>query len=135
MRILFLFLILSFSIQSCSTLPTSQDAQEHKLTLEENKDGEYDIIVFDSDYNYYLNAIAYPIDYYSESYYKNKNTFLVNEWNYRHSQPMRFNPSIYEVSIDYNPQINYGKTLEYKLFNFFRFMEWKHEIDLDRIRN
>lgn len=131
MRILFLCLFVMGFFGTCATQKTSSvDKQE--LSFEENEEGEYDIIVFDNQYEYYLNAIAKPINYYSESYLKAKNIIYVNEWNSRHSQPMRYDPNLYEVNIDYRQQIEYGHEFEYKLFNFFKFIEWKYKVKLDR---
>lgn len=130
MRVLFLFLLLATTFYSCET-QKAVTSTDKELKFDKNDEGEYDIIVFDSQYDYFLEAVAFPESYYSESYYHNKNVFYVNEWNYRHNLPLRYNPNIYEVSIDYSPQIKYGKTFEYKLYNFFKFIEWKHKIDLE----
>ena len=48
---------------------------------EKNDDGEWDLDVIDTQYDYFLNAIAKPMSFYSEEYLKSRNTFLVNEWN------------------------------------------------------
>ena len=129
MRIFILSLFL-INFLACST-SYPKPSTEKEMTFEENEEGEYDIIVFDSQYDTFLVTRAFPKEYYSENYYKNRNTFLVTEWNMRHNQPMRYDPNLYEVSIDYNPQINYGLDFEYKLYNFFMFVEWKYGVDLD----
>ena len=115
---------------SCAT-KYPDPSTEKELNFEENEEGEYDIIVFDPQYDVFLKTRAFPKEYYSENYYKNRNQFLVTEWNLRHNQPMRYNPDLYEVSINYNPTIDYGLEFEYKLFNFFMFIEWKYGEDLD----
>ncbi len=53
---------------------------------------------------------------------------MVTEWNYRYSQPMRYDPQIYEVKIDYESDIDYGLEVEYKLYMFFKFMEKQHKM-------
>lgn len=131
MRILFLCIILLGVLSSCATqIPKTNE--ENELVFEENDDGEYEIIVLDSQYEYFLNAIAKPKNFHSESYYKNRNIFYVTEWNARHNQAFQYNPNLYEVSIDYRPNIEYGYEFEYRLYNFFKFIEWKYNIDLDR---
>ena len=130
MRILFLCILIAGTFFSCGTKYPEPSADK-EMSFEENEDGEYDIIVFDTQYDYFLNAIAHPMNFYSESYYKSRNIFLVSEWNRRHMQPSIYNPNLYEVSIDYNPQIDYGLEFEYKLYNFFMFIEWKYGVDLD----
>lgn len=130
MRILFLCLFFGGMLFSCST-SYPHPSPENEMSFEENEEGEYDIIVFDPQYESFLVTRAFPKEFYSESYYKNRNIMLVTEWNIRHSQPMRFDPNLYEVHIDYNPQIDYGLDFEYKLYNFFMFVEWKYGVDLD----
>lgn len=69
-------------------------------------------------------------EFYTESYLKTKNVFMVNEWNYRYSNPSRYNPNIYEASIDYDPNTDYGLDVEYELYMFFRFMEKQNKMSL-----
>ncbi|MGB6083553.1 DUF6146 family protein [Moheibacter sp.] len=124
-----ILLILLFS--GCTTTtPTPANTPENTLNFEKNDEDEYDIIVFDSQYDVFLMTVAKPKNFYSETYYKNKNQIYVSEWNYRNSQPFRYDPNLYAVYIDYQPNIQYGLTLEYKLYNFFKFIEWKYKVNL-----
>ncbi|WP_283671006.1 DUF6146 family protein [Candidatus Ornithobacterium hominis] len=130
------FFILSFSflfLYSCAGMKNAKENQREQKTLhlEPDEDGEYDVIVLDPSYGVFLNTRALPMNYYSEEFLHSKNIRLVNEWNYRHSQPMRFNPNVYEVHIDYRPSIKYGLEFEWKLFNFFMFIESQTGEDLD----
>lgn len=90
---------------------------------------EYEVIVFDPGYESFL-ATQKSKEFYSEATLKVKNTQMVIEWNSRHHQPLRYNPDIYEVSIDYDPKIDYGLEVEYQLYMFFRFMEKENGISL-----
>ncbi|MDY0780317.1 DUF6146 family protein [Tenacibaculum sp. IB213877] len=91
---------------------------------------EYEIIIIDPGFTYYLNAIAKPEGFYSQTYLENKNRFYVPVWNYRASNPLQFNPNIYENVIDYSPNIDYGYEVNYKLFNYFKFAEQKYRMRL-----
>lgn len=119
---IFVSLLFSFCLLSCATKPA---ANHKELKIESNDEGEYDIEVLDPGYDTFLATKAFPENYFTESYLKQRNLVLVNNWNARHSQPRVYNPNIYEVYIDYNPQINYGLNFEWKLFNFFMFVEWQ----------
>lgn len=90
---------------------------------------EYEATVFDAGFQLFLTT-QHPKQFYSESILKSKNTLMVTEWNLRHNQPMRYNPAIYEVNIDYDPTIDYGLDVEYTLYMFFKFMEKEHNIKL-----
>lgn len=130
-------LILSFiTLNSCLNTKNIRKIQEDSeiLQFEPDEEGEYDIIVFDSGYDIFLQARALPMNYYSEEFLHAKNIRLVNEWNSRHAQPSIYNPNIYEVYIDYLPSIQYGLEFEWKLFNFFMFIETQTGEDLDNYR-
>lgn len=92
---------------------------------------EYDLIISDPDYEIYLKTIAAPINYHSGNFYKSKNRFYVIEWNLRHNSPLRFDSNIYSSYINYDYTINYKIEFEYKLYNFFKFIEWKYKISLE----
>ena len=63
-----------------------------------------------------------------KEYYESQNRSYVTIWNQRHMMPMTYNPDLYAVSIDLDPNIDYGYDFEYKLFNFFRFIEHKYRV-------
>ena len=119
------FLMILFLAFNCSPQnKTANNKENTAIKPEKNADGEWDIEVLDSQYDYFLNAIAKPMSMYSESYLKNKNTFLVNEWNsYYYSGKYR---NVIESSIDYDPQENYGLKFEYKLYQVFAYVQWKY---------
>jgi len=100
---------------------TKDYLQEKKTT--------YEVTVFDPGYESFL-LTQKPKSFYSEYSLKTKNILMVNEWNYRFNQPLRYNSNIYEVSINYDPKINYGLEFEYRLYMFFKFMEKQHHMTL-----
>ncbi|WP_407321971.1 DUF6146 family protein [Tenacibaculum maritimum] len=90
----------------------------------------YEIIIIDPGFTMYLNTISKPTGYYSQNYLENKNLFYVSTWNYRVTNVNQFNPNIYENIIDYDPNINYGYEVNYKLFNYFEFAQQKYRMQL-----
>jgi hypothetical protein len=98
------------------------------ITTKRNTD-VYEIKVLDPGYESFL-LTQKSKDYYSLSSLKVKNTFMVNKWNTRYLQPLRYNPNIYEVNIDYDANTYYGLEFEYRLYMFFKFMEKEHAISL-----
>lgn len=87
---------------------------------------EYEIIIIDPGYSYFLNAIAKPEGYYSQSYLENKNRFLVSDYNQRVSEPFRYDSNIYTQQINYDSNIDYGYEVNYKLYNYFVYLSQKH---------
>lgn len=94
-----------------------------------NEDGEWDLTVIDTQFDYFLNAVAKPISQYSESYLKTKNTLLVSEWNSYYSSGKYRN--VIESSIDYDPKENYGLKFEYKLYQVFAYVNWKYGLRMN----
>lgn len=90
---------------------------------------EYEVVVLDAGYESFL-ATQQSKEFFTESVLKGKNEIMVNEWNQRYRQPRHYDPSIYEVSIDYDRNVEYGLEFEYRLYMFFRFMEKQHGISM-----
>ena len=84
---------------------------------------QYEIIVIDTGFNPWLVSKAQPRNYYSQSYLETKNQIYVNEWNNRVLQPQRYDPNLYEMSIEYNSFINYGYEVNYLLYNYMIYFQ------------
>lgn len=119
-------MLLSIFIISCAPQNNAapRDKENSEIKPSKNDEGEWDLQVLDSQYDYYLNAIAKPMNMYSETSLKTRNSFLVSEWNsYYFSGKYR---NVIESSIDYNPRENYGLKFEYKLYQVFAYVNWKY---------
>ena len=91
---------------------------------------EYEITIIDIGFNYFLNAIAQPEGYYSQQYLEARNRAWVITWNNRARNPSQFNNNIYENIVDYQPTVDYGYEVNYKLFNYFLFAQRKYKMSL-----
>lgn len=128
-NIILLIFVSLLSFNCTAQVQPKNNKEESELKPSKNEDGEWDLIVIDTEFDYFLNAIARPISQYSESYLKTKNTFLVNEWNsYYRSGRYR---NIIESSIDYDREENYGIKFEYKLYQVFAYVSWKYKLRMN----
>ncbi|SNR70042.1 hypothetical protein SAMN06265371_10941 [Lutibacter agarilyticus] len=131
MKNLFFYITIGFLIVSCGS--TSKTTVKNDTNLPEgavriaNDSLEYEIIIFDIGYETYLKTIAKPEWYYSQEFLEIKNKFYVTEWNIRVNNPFKYNPDIYENRIDYDFNTNYGLEVNYKLYNYFKFVEYKYK--------
>ena len=122
-------LIVLFTIIACSTAKTSvKEPVNNNIAVNDtvriaNDSLEYEVIIIDNGFSTWLASIALPRNYYSQSYLKNKNQQYVTEWNNRVLQPQRYNPSLYEMTIDYNPAINYGYEVNYLIYNYMIYFQ------------
>lgn len=127
MKKLFILFILGLTIYSCGT-SRDRGFNENEITATANdtvriaNDSlEYEIIIIEPGFNLFINSIARPEGYYSQTYLENKNRFLVQDYNARVRQPQRYNPNLYVQEINYDPNIDYGYEVNYLLYNYFVF--------------
>lgn len=133
---LLLFLMLILAITSCtSSKKTIEPTSEEKIAFNQTEGDtiqiasdktEYQIIIIEPGFNYWLRSIAKPEGYYSQSYLENRNRLYVMNWNQRVLTPGQFDPSLYQLQIDYNDQTDYGYEVNYKLYNYFIYFQRKY---------
>jgi hypothetical protein len=123
-------LAISLLTLSCSAqAPSQSDKEKNEMKPSKNDDGEWDLTVIDTRFDYFLNAVAKPIGQYTESYLKNRNTQLVAEWNSYYSSGRYRN--VIESSIDYDPKEKYGLKFEYKLYQVFAYVNWRYGLRMN----
>lgn len=83
---------------------------------------QYEIIIIEPGFNLFVNSLARPKGYHSQSYLESKNRILVQDYNSRVRNPQRYNPNLYIQEIDYNPNIDYGYDVNYLLYNYFVYL-------------
>lgn len=121
--------IIGLMITSChSTKPSAKRVENAKITLQDtvriaNDSLEYEIIIIEPGFNSWLVSTAKPEGFYSQQYMEARNWQYVTEWNQRVQQPQRYDPNLYEMQIDYQPQIDYGYEVNYKLYNYFIYFQ------------
>ena len=101
----------------------SDDEQPVEIKDEET---EYEIIIIEPGFYTWLQSIARPEGYYSQSFLENRNAIMVVNWNQRVLQPSMYNPNLYEMQINYDPNIDYGYEVNYKLYNYFVYFQRKY---------
>ncbi len=132
MKKIIYILILIFTIVACSTASKSnavastsfKPKQEGNDTVRIANDSlEYEVIIIDNGFNSWLVSRAYPRNYHSLAYLENKNYLYITEWNNRVIQPMRYDPNLYEMTIDYRPDIHYGYEVNYLIYNYMIYFQ------------
>lgn len=92
-----------------------------------NEELEYEVIIIDPGFSTWLNTMSLPRGYYSQSYLESKNQLYVSEWNNRVMQPLRYNPNLYEMTINYDPAVNYGYEVNYLIYNYMIYFQNKYK--------
>ena len=136
MKNIILILLVCFGIYSCKTThKVSTTAPEVNKTTKDtvriaNDELEYEIIIIESGFNFWLESRAKPEGYYSQEFLENRNRLFVTEWNNRVLQPQRYNPNLYEMQINYDTSIDYGYEVNYKLYYYFIYFQIKNKQQL-----
>jgi len=122
---------------SCKTTTSKGALTDKTLTTQKdtiriaNDSLQYEVVIIDTGFNTWLNSRALPRNYYSQVFLENKNRIYINEWNNRVLQPMKYNPNLYLMLIDYNPNINYGYEVNYLIYNYMIYFQNTYKQKLD----
>lgn len=125
-------LILIISGISCSTpkkAPSSRAIEPVETSQDTirivNEELEYEIIIFEIGFESWL-VTQFPRSFYSNQTLALKNYLMVIEYNIRVSDPMRYDPMLYQQLIDYRSNIDYGMEVNYLLYMYFKFFQQKY---------
>jgi hypothetical protein len=88
-----------------------------------NEELEYEVIIIDPGYSSWLASRAFSRNYHSQSYLENKNKLWITEWNSRVLQPFRYNPNLYEMTINYDQNVDYGYEVNYLIYNYLVYFQ------------
>ncbi len=91
---------------------------------------EYEIMIIEPGFESWLIGRAKPQGYYSQSFLGGRNRLFVNEWNNRVLQSQLYNPNLYQMQIDYQPHIDYGYEVNYKLYYYFIYFQLEYKQQL-----
>lgn len=129
-------LVATVIASSCSSTKETVTISEDEKSAFHQKEGdtvkiaseetEYEIIIIEPGFNFWLQSIARPRNFYSQSYMENRNQIFVTNYNQRVMQPLRYNPDLYELQINYDPHTDYGYEVNYKLYNYFIYFQRKY---------
>ena len=112
----------SISEREKETFRTSQTDTVEISDPESN----YEIIIIEPGFNVWLQSVARPPGYYSQTFLENRNRLYVVEWNNRVLNNLQFDPQLYQLQIDYDPFIDYGYDVNFKLYNYFIYFQRKY---------
>lgn len=91
-----------------------------------DESSNYEIIIIEPGFQTWLQSVARPEGYYSQSFLENRNQIYVMNWNQRVLEPLRYDPLLYEMQINYDPLVDYGYEVNYKLYNYFIYFQRKY---------
>lgn len=126
---IYIFAIFLLAILGCNTTKSTMTSSDKALKTQNdtiriaNDELQYEVIIIDPGFSSWLASRAYPRWYHSQSYLENKNQIYVGEWNRRVLQPQQYSPNLYEMTIDYQPNIDYGYEVNYLIYNYMIYFQ------------
>jgi len=129
----YIILIILVSLFSCKTSNSSFTKMDKAIAAPSdtvriaNEKLEYEVIIIDPGFSTWLASTALPRNYYSQSYLESKNRIWVSEWNSRVLQPMRYSPNLYEMTINYDSNIDYGYEVNYLIYNYMVYFQNRYK--------
>lgn len=127
MRYVVCIFVLIVAFASCNspkqalTEPKEQEKQQDTVRIV-NQELEYEILIIEPGFYNWL-ATQYPRGYYEQEYLERKNLQWVMEWNRRVMNFQLYSPNLYQLEINYQPNIDYGYEVNYLLFNYFVYFQ------------
>ena len=88
-----------------------------------NNEIEYDVIIIDGGFTSWFNTYARPRSFYTQSYLEARNRVWVLEWNRRAMLPSQYNPNLYEMTINYETNVDYGHEVNYMIYNYLVYFQ------------
>ncbi len=131
MKKIMYILIVSVLIISCKTPKTASSKTDERLESLKSNDTvkivndkvEYEIIIIEPGFNFWLASRAQRRGFYSQQFMENRNWLYVMEWNQRVLQPQKYRTDLYELQIDYQQDVDYGYEVNYMLYNYFIYFQ------------
>lgn len=123
------FIIILITLASCTASKnTVIKKQNTAATLNDtvriaNDELEYEVTIIDPGFSTWLASRAFPRNYHSQAFLENKNLLWINEWNNRVLQPYRYDPNLYEMTISYSQNIDYGYEVNYLIYNYMIYFQ------------
>ena len=129
MRIIYLLIMVIAGIMISGNTFAQEDQQNNGVEINSEDSIEYELVIIDPRFESYLATVQYPKNYYSKEYYKHWNIQYCTEWNIRHQDPILYG-DFYENYIHYDQSVDYGIDLNFKLYQYFQFIEKEYNIVL-----
>jgi hypothetical protein len=129
----YIIVIILVSLFSCKTSNSSFSKTDKLIATQNdtvriaNDKLEYEVIIIDPGFSTWLVTTALPRNYYSQSYLESRNRIWVSEWNSRVLQPMRYSPNLYEMTINYDPNTDYGYEVNYLIYNYMVYFQNRYK--------
>ena len=125
-----LFLSNCASTKSKSSTSSSQNQDKDTIIIE-NDSLNYKLVILDYGFESWLKSKPQR-DNFGIKYLEQKNENYVFEYNSRVRNSRGYDENLYQFTIEYDPEVDYGYDVNYMLYHYFLFFEEKYNQNLRR---
>ena len=129
------FLALVLIIISCSTTKNTSPKNDETVSTTKsdtvriaNDELEYEVIIIDPGFSNWLASRAQPRNFYTQNYMETRNRVWITNWNTNVISGR--NRDLFEMSINYDNNIDYGYEVNYLIFNYLTYFQITNNIQL-----
>jgi hypothetical protein len=118
-----MFSVMLFASACGSGKTTAPVRYGQNMILDRGEEDEYEVVIFDTGFDRWFATHGRPVGFHSPQYYEMMNRRYVTAWNEKVStHGFRMN-SPFQQHINYDPNIDYGLEVNYKLYYYFKYIE------------
>ena len=93
------------------------------MIIDQGEEDEYEVQIFDTGFDRWFAIHSRPVGYHSPQFYETMNRQYVTAWNEKVVTNAFRRNSPFEQQINYDPSIDYGLEVNYKLYYYFKYIE------------
>lgn len=123
-----LFTIIAIGFTSCSPWQTANVRHlEPSVEMEQIGENEYELRIYDAGFSKWFAKHAFPVNVHAPEFYDEQNRQYAAIWNEKaaNKQFSLINTPV-RTPLDYDPTIDYGPEIDYLLFNYFQYVEFRY---------
>lgn len=93
------------------------------MILDRGDEEEYELVIVDNGFDRWFAMHRKPVNFYSPQYYASMNRQYAAAWNEKVVTQGHRPNSPFQQQINYDPGIDYGLEVNYKLYYYFKYIE------------
>ena len=105
--------------------------QEQDTIVIKNDSLNYELVILDYGFESWLKSKPQRTDF-GIKYLEQKNENYVYEYNSRVRNSRGYDENLYQFTIEYDPEVDYGYDVNYMLYHYFLFFQEKYNQNLMR---
>lgn len=123
-----LLAIIAIGFTSCSPWQTASVSHpEPSVEMEKIGENEYELRIYDAGFSKWFAKHAFPVHVHTPEFYDEQNRRYAAIWNEKAAdKQFSLIDTPVHRPLNYDPTIDYGPEIDYLLFNYFQYVEFRY---------